>query len=118
MAVELTTPAVIPASEATTYPHAWFPRIQIDAPNPNQDAEVHVDIVPFRVLDSGVKELMPNTCLHMHLDRLFDASSFNALQVTALQRLLAAATPAEKLALAQVAMYAALEAKGRQLGVI
>lgn len=118
MPVELTTPTVTPASESATYPHAWFPRIQIDAPDPNRDAEVHVDIVPFRVLDNGVKELMPNTGFRMHLERLFEASEFSPKQVNAVSQILAGATAAQKLGLAQVVMFAALEAKGKELGII
>ena len=118
MPVELTTPAVVPASEPVTYGHAWFPRIQIEAPDPNRDAEVHVDIVPFRVLDNGFKELMPNTLLHMHLERLFELSEFNPEQIAAVSQVLAGASVAQKLALAQLVMFAALEAKGKELGVI
>ena len=118
MPIELTNPAVIPASEPATYSHAWFPRIQIDAPDPNQDAEVHVDIVPFRVLDKGTKELMPNTRLQMHLERLFEVSEFDPRQITAISQVLAGATVAQKLGMAQVVMFAALEAKGKELGVI
>ena len=118
MPVELTNPAVVPASEPATYSHAWFPRIQIDAPDPNQDAEVHVDIVPFRVLEGGNKELMPNTRLQMHLENLFEASEFDPKQVNAASQILAGATVAQKLGLAQVVMFAALEAKGKELGVI
>ena len=118
MPVELTKPAVIPASEPATYPHAWFPRIQIDAPDPNQDAEVHVEIVPFRVLKDGSKELMPNTRLQMHLERLFELSEFDQGQIAAISKILAGASVAQKLGLAQVVMYAALEAKGQELGVI
>ena len=118
MPVKLTTPAVIPASEPATYPHAWFPRIQIDAPDPNQDAEVHVDIVPFRVLEGGAKELMPNTRLRMHLERLFEQSEFDQGQIAGVSKILVDASVAQKLGLAQVVMFAALEAKGKELGVI
>ena len=118
MPVELTKPAVVPASEPATYSHAWFPRIEIDAPDPNRDAEVHVDIVPFRVLKDGSKELMPNTRLQMHMERLFEASEFDPKQVDAMSQILATATVAQKLGLAQVVMFAALEAKGKELGVI
>ena len=118
MPVELTKPAAVPASEPATYSHAWFPRIEIDAPDPNGDAEVHVDIVPFRVLKDGSKELMPNTRLQMHLEKLFEASEFDPKQVDAVSQVLAGATVAQKLGLAQVVMYAALEAKGKELGVI
>ena len=118
MPVELTKPAVTPASESVTYNHAWFPRIEIDAPDPNGDAEVHVEIVPFRVLENGTKELMPNTRLQMHLERLFEASEFEPKQVDAISQILASATVTQKLGLAQVVMYAALEAKGKELGVI
>jgi hypothetical protein len=61
MPVELTKPAVTPKSEEVSHTHAWFPRIQIDAPDPNADAEVHVDVVPFRLREKGDGELMPNT---------------------------------------------------------
>ena len=118
MPVELTTPVMVPASEPATYPHAWFPRIQIDAPDPNGDAEVHVEIVPFRVLENGGKELMPNTRLRMHLERLFEQSEFDQGQIAAVSQVLAGATVAQKLGLAQVVMFAALEAKGKELGVI
>ena len=118
MPIELTNPAVVPASEPATYPNAWFPRIEIDAPDPNRDAEVHVEIVPFRVLDKGAKELMPNTRLQMHLERLFEVSEFDPKQVDAVSQILAGATVAQKLGLAQVVMFAALEAKGKELGVI
>jgi len=118
MAVELTTPATTPASEAVTYPQAWFPRIVIDAPDPNGEAEVHVEIVPFRVLENGDKELMPNTCLQMHLERLFEQSEFDQEQIAAVSAILASATVAQKLGLAQAVMYTALEAKGKELGVI
>ena len=53
MPIELTQAAVTPRSDAVSYPHAWFPRITIDAPDPNGEAEVHVEIVPFRVLEHG-----------------------------------------------------------------
>jgi hypothetical protein len=118
MPVELTNPAVVPASESATYSHAWFPRIEIDAPDPNGEAEVHADIVPFRVLSDGTKELMPNTRLQMHLERLFEASEFDPQQVAAVLQILTVATVAQKLGLAQAVMYAALEAKGKELGVI
>ena len=118
MPVELTNPATVPASDSAVYPHAWFPRIEIDAPDPNQDAEVHVEIVPFRVLEGGGKELMPNTRLRMHLERLFELSEFAPQQIAAVSQLLAGATVAQKLGLAQVVMFAALEAKGKELGVI
>ena len=118
MPVELTNPAVVPANEPATYPHAWFPRIEIDAPDPNRDAEVHVEIAPFRVLKDGSKELMANTRLHMHLEGLFEASEFDPKQVDAISQILADTTVAQKLALAQVVMFAALEAKGKELGVI
>lgn len=118
MPVELTNPAVTPASDPVTYGHAWFPRIRIDAPDPNKDAEVHVEISPFRVLDNGTKELMPGGTQRMHLERLFGASEFNGQQIDAVSQVLAGATVAQKLGLAQVVMYAALEAKGKELGVI
>jgi hypothetical protein len=69
-------------------------------------------------LESGVKELMPNTRYLMHIERLFEASEYNADQITAVSQILATASTAQKLALAQVVMYAALEAKGKELGVI
>jgi hypothetical protein len=118
MPIELTTPAVTPASQEASYPHAWFPSIQIDASDPNRDAEVHVDIVPFRILDDGTKELMPNTRRHMHLERLFELSAFDPQQIAAVSQVLAGATVAQKLGLAQVVLFAALEAKGKELGVI
>ena len=118
MPVQLSSPAVTPASESASYPHAWFPRILIEAPDPNRDAEVHVDIVPFRELDKGGKELMPNCWRRMHLERLFADSEFDENQVAAVAEILAGATVAQKLGLAQVVMYAALEAKGKELGVI
>ena len=118
MPIELTNPAVVPASESATYPHAWFPRIEIDAPDPNGDAEVHVEIVPFRILENGSKELMPNTRLQMHLERLFELSEFDQEQIAAVLQVLGSATVAQKLGLAQVVMFAALEAKGKELGVI
>ncbi len=118
MPVELSRPAVTPASEQVSYPHAWFPRILIEAPDPNRDAEVHVDVVPFRVMDKGGKELMPNTRRRMHLEKLFDVSEFDEKQVEAVTQILAGATVAQKLGLVQVVMYAALEAKGKEQGVI
>jgi hypothetical protein len=118
MPVQLSSPAVTPASESASYPHAWFPRILIEAPDPNRDAEVHVEIAPFRELEKGVKELMPNCRRRMHLERLFEASEFDQKQVEAVLQVLAGATVAQKLALAQVVMYAALEAKGKELGVL
>ncbi len=118
MPVDLTTPAVTPASEPATYPHAWFPRILIEAPDPNRDAEVHVDIVPFRELEKGGMELMANTRLRMHVEKLFEASEFDPKQVEAVSQVLADATVAQKLGLAQVVMYAALEAKGKDMGVL
>jgi hypothetical protein len=118
MPVQLSNPAVTPASEQASYPHAWFPRILIEAPDPNRDAEAHVDVVPFRVLENGQKELMPNCRRRMHLERLFAASEFDEKQVEAVSQILANATVAQKLALAQVAMYAALEAKGKEMGVL
>ena len=118
MPVELSSPAVTPASEKASYPHAWFPLILIEAPDPNRDAEVHVEIAPFRVLEKGAKELMPNTRRRLHLERLFEASEFDEKQVQAVSQVLAGATVAQKLGLAQVVMYAALEAKGKELGVI
>ena len=118
MAVDLSNPAITPASEEATYPHAWFPRVLIEAPDPNRDAEVHVEVVPFRVLDSGVKELMPNCRRRMHLEKLFETSEFDEKQIAAVTEILAAATVAQKLGLAQVVMYAALEAKGKAEGVI
>ena len=118
MSVELTNPAVVPASESATYSHAWFPRIEIDATDPNGEAEVHVEIVPFRILENGSKELMPNTRLQMHLERLFEVSEFDQEQIAAISKILTGATVAQKLALAQVVMFAALEAKGKELGVI
>lgn len=118
MPVELTKPAVVPASEPATYSHAWFPRIEIDAPDPNRDAEVHVDVVPFRVLEKGAKELMPNTRLQIHLEKLFEVSDFDPRQIAAVSQVLSTATVAQKLGLTQVVMYAALEAKGKELGVI
>jgi len=61
---------------------------------------------------------MPNNRLHMHLERLFEASEFDPKQLDAVSQILADATVAQKLGLAQVVMYAALEAKGKELGVI
>jgi hypothetical protein len=118
MPVELTKAAVTPKTEEVRYTHAWFPRILIDAPDPNADAEVHVEVVPFRVLEGGVRELMPNTRRRIHVERLFEASQFDQKQIEAVSQILATATTAQKLALAQVVMYAALEAMGKELGVI
>ena len=118
MPVELSKPAVTPASEQVSYPHAWFPRILIEAPNPNRDAEVHVDVVPFRVLEKGGKELMPNCRRRLHLGKLFETSEFDEKQIAAVTEILTGTTVAQKLGLAQVVMYAALEAKGKEEGVI
>jgi hypothetical protein len=118
MPVELTKPAVTPKSDEVSYTHAWFPRIQIDAPDPNAEAEVHVDVVPFRVLANGERELMPNTRRRIHVERLFESSEYDEKQITAISEILAGATTAQKLGLAQVVMYAALEARGREAGVI
>ena len=118
MPIELTQAAVTPRSDAVSYPHAWFPRIAIDAADPNGEAEVHVEIVPFRVLEHGERELMPGATRRVHIEQLFESSVFTPKQIDAVSEILAGATTAEKLALAQVVMYAALEAKGKELGVI
>jgi len=118
MPVQLSSPAVPPASQEASYPHAWFPRILIEAPDPNRDAEVHVEIVPFRDLEKGGKELMPNCRRRMHLERLFAESDFDEKQVEAVSQVLAGATVAQKLGLAQVVIYAALEAKGKEMEVL
>jgi len=118
MPVEFGKPVVTPACESACYPHAWFPRIVIEAPDPNRDAEVHVEIAPFRELEKGVKELMPNCRRRMHLERLFAESDFDEKQVEAVSQVLAGATVAQKLGLAQVVIYAALEAKGKEMEVL
>jgi hypothetical protein len=118
MPVELSSPAVTPPSQQVSYPHAWFQRIAILALDPNRDAEVQVEVVPFRQLEQGGRELMPNARRQMHVEKLFEASEFDPTQVGALSQILAGATVAQKLGLAQVAMYAALEAKGKEMGVI
>lgn len=118
MPVGLSKPAVTSASQEVSYPHAWFPRIEIAAPDPNADAEVHIEVVPFRVLEQGIRELMPGARRRVHIERLFESSQFDQKQIDAVSEILAGATTAQKLALAQVVMYAALEAKGKELGVI
>lgn len=118
MPIELTKPIEVPAAEAVSYPNLWFTQVIITARNPNADATVDARATPYRVLPDGAKELLSGESrLRLYLDGLFAASEFNPQQVAALGKMLAEATTAQKLGLAQLAMFAALEAKGKELEV-
>jgi hypothetical protein len=113
MPVSLAAPVTTPAAEAATYPYVWFTQIHVQSADPAKDAQVLVRALPY----DGAGHVLEGSPLRLHVGALFAASQYDAEQIAALNQILSAATTAQKLALAQTAIYAALEAKGREMGV-
>jgi hypothetical protein len=117
MAVTLTTPIEIPPQQAETFDKVWFTHLMVSARDCNGDANVDVEMRPYRTVNN-VNEFAPVDPIRMHMEGLFTQSEFNPTQIASVSEVLAAATVPQLLGLAQVVLYAALEAKGKEMGKI
>ena len=111
MPVEFTTPVVVPAVAEKTFQYVWFTHISIYAQNPVQPASVTVSAVPY----DGAATILPQP-IEMKIDDLFAASEYDPTQVGALETLLASCSTKQIMGLAQVVIYAALQAYGKDIG--
>jgi hypothetical protein len=111
MPVELTTPVVTPALSEALYPYIWFSMIEIQAVDPNQDADVHVVGHPFRILDDGSRELHKGTPIHISINGLFANSEYDPTILGTVGAALAEATLPQLLGTAQYVLFKALDAK-------
>jgi hypothetical protein len=117
------------------YPNWWFSRITICADDPNADAAAYIDCIPYRVKEDGTNELQypPNMASagaagaacdakQVTVSGLFAASDFSSVDAQAVLGAvgvaLATATPAIKLAAAQMVLYAAIDAVGKDMGAL
>jgi hypothetical protein len=121
MAIQATTPEVVPATEEKVFDKVWVKRCAIMAPDPNRDANISVRLCNYRVLNEGteeeVKELGPGE-KDLRVQGLFSNAEFDESQMTTLMGLLATATIKQKMGIVTTALLDAVESIGKEEGVI